>query len=167
MEHTKITQRVVDAAALILATAATNIEQTGCQTTSAFAVAETRAAETYRLTTAELALSARLATRAAFTAGAYTINAMTDRAIRTAALRKAIRHIDTYQLQDQPCSTESEPHSPEPQPARPTRVKTSSGSAKHSAPRADGWRRFASYLSRISIASTGKPTDADHHATTA
>lgn len=160
MEHTQTTQRVVDAATLILESAAASTEQTGCQTTPAFTTAETRAAETYRLTTAELAQAARIATRAAFVAGSYSINAMTDPAIRTAALRGAIRYID---LTDQPCSTESAPRSPAAAPTpRHSPPRTSPGSARHSAPHVAAWRRFVPSLSRKSTASTEKRPAADH-----
>lgn len=163
MNHTQITQRVVDAAALILTTAAANTEQTGCPVTSAFATAETRTAETYHLTTKELAMAARLATRAAFATGAYAIGAMADPNIRATALHNAVHHIDTYQLRDQPCSARSESHSPEPgtTPHRPTRPKTSSGSAQHSAPHVSVWRNCANYLSRISTRSIAGRTGRD------
>lgn len=162
MNHTQITQRVVDAAGLILSLAAANTEQTGCSVTLAFATAETQTAETYLLTTQELARAARLATRAAFVTGAYAIGAMADPDVRTTALREAVHHIDTYQLRDQPCSTGSEPRSPEPRTThRPTRQKTSSGSAQHSAPHVSVWRSCANYLSRISTRSIGNRTDPD------
>jgi len=129
MDNPTVTQRVIDAATLILTTAAYRTEQTACTTTHAFTYAEDRTAETYRLTRIELANAARLATHAAFTTGAYSINAMTNPTVRATALRTAIPNLAN---RDQPCSTEFEPRSPVPRrPPRHTPPKTFTGSARH------------------------------------
>jgi len=155
MDNTTITQRIVDAADLILTTAATHTERTGSNTTAAFTFGEDRAAETYQLSRAELAHAARLATCAAFAMGAYTINAMANQTTRVTALRNAIPHI----TRDQPCPTRSAysavPRIP-PRPTRPTHPKTSAALARHSARNVPAWKRFVAYLSRKPVGSMTK-----------
>jgi hypothetical protein len=159
MENPAI-QRVVDAASLILATAADYTERTGCTITEAVTYAKDRTAETYHLTRVGLADAARIATRAAFTTGAYSINAMTNPAIRATALRTASPYLAN---QDQPCLTRSEPRSREPhRPHRPTAPKTSAGSARHSTPPVPVLRRFANFLSTSKRPSTANHPTTDH-----
>jgi hypothetical protein len=158
MENPAITQRVVDAASLILATAADYTERTGCTITEAVTYAKDRTAETYHLTRVGLADAARIATRAAFTTGAYSINAMTSHDIRAAALRTA----SPYLAKDQPCSTRSEPRSREPHRHLHTATKTSAGSARPSTPHAHGLRRFANFLSTSKRPSTANHPTTDH-----
>jgi len=159
-----ITQRVIDAAALLLTTAATRTEQTGCTTTAAFTYGENRAAETYNLDRTELAHAARLSTFAAFAMGAYSIRAMTNPTERATALRTAIPHLSTDQRKDQPCSPRSEPCSPEP-PSRSIPPNTSTPSARHSMNSVSAWRRFVNFLSGTSTVSTANPP-ADNPITT-
>lgn len=157
-------QRVIDAARLILTTAAARTEQTGHHASQAFGYAEARTAETYQLTTEALAQAARIAVQAAFTAGAYQLAAMASPTTRAAALRKAINHI-TAQTEDQPCSTRSEPCLPEPQPQSPTRQRNSARSARHLAANVAGLQRFARWALKTPIASTVMRPTVDRPAT--
>lgn len=157
-------QRVIDAARLILTTAAARTEQTGHHASQAFDYAEARTAETYPLTTEALAQAARIANQAAFTAGAYQITAMTNPTARAAALRDAINHIATH-AEDQPCSTRSEPRSPEPPPQPPTRQRNSARSARHLATHVAGLQRFARWALKTPIASTAMRPTVDRPAT--
>lgn len=164
MKSTQLTQRIVDAAHLILWSAAIRTEQTRCTTTQAFVWGEDRAAETYQLGRQELANAARIATTAAFAAGAYAINAMACPEIRTAALQAAIPHIIRDQPRDHPCSTESEECSREAHSHIPTR--NSNRSAKHSIDTTSAWRRFVNYLSKALTSSTKRQPGSDPTMTT-
>lgn len=165
MNNIPVTQRVLDAADLILVTAATKTEQTGHNITSALTHAEKTAAETYQLNQTELSQAARLATHAAFTTGTYSIEAITNRTTRATALRNAIPRLKD-QPKDQSCSTGSEPRSAEPNPSRPTPPKTYNASAKHSRRNAPVWTRFVRFLSRTSNARSSKQPACKPTATT-
>jgi hypothetical protein len=137
MESTPVTQRVLDAAALILTTAAIHTEQTGCHTTTAFTYAEDRTAETYQLNRTELAQAARIATGAAFGCGVYFLRAMTEATIRVNALKRAAASIaKDHPPKDQP-SCSSETFSPNLSPYSPMNSSTKSG--RHSTPRRPRW----------------------------